>query len=38
MTGKEGELSWEARAEEVRFELLPKCNRGTISYTILPIV
>ena len=39
MPGREGELSWEARAEEVRFELLPKrCNRGTISYTILPVV
>ena len=26
-------LSWEARAEEVGFEVLPKrCNRGTISY------
>ena len=29
----EGELSWEARAEELSFEVLPKrCNRGTISY------
>ena len=26
-------LSWEARDEEVSFEVLPKrCNRGTISY------
>ena len=26
-------LSWEARAEEVGFEVLPKsCNRGTVSY------
>ena len=24
MTGKEGRLSWEARAEEVSFEVLPK--------------
>ena len=33
MTGREGRLSWEARAEEVSFEVLPKrCNRGTISY------
>ena len=33
MTGREGRLSWEARNEEVRFEVLPKrCNRGTISY------
>ena len=29
----EGKLSWEARAEEVSFEVLPKrCNRETISY------
>ena len=33
VTGREGRLSWEARAEEVSFEVLPKrCNRGTISY------
>ena len=33
MTGREGRLSWEARAEEVSFEVLPKrYNRGTISY------
>ena len=33
MTGREGRLSWEARAEEVSFKVLPKtCNRGTISY------
>ena len=33
MTGREGKLSWEARAEEVSFEVLPKrCNRGSISY------
>ena len=33
MTGREGKLSWEARAEEVSFKVLPKrCNRGTISY------
>ena len=33
MTGREGRLSWEARAEEVSFEVLPeRCNRGTISY------
>ena len=33
MTGREGRLSWEARAKEVSFEVLPKrCNRGTISY------
>ena len=33
MTGREGRLSWEARAEEVGFEVLPKrCNRGSISY------
>ena len=33
MTGREGRLSWEARAEEVSFEVLPKrCNRGTVSY------
>ena len=26
-------LSWETRAEEVGFEVLPKrCNRGTVSY------
>ena len=24
MTGREGKLSWEARAEEVSFEVLPK--------------
>ena len=31
--GREGRLSWAARAEEVSFEMLPKrCNRGTISY------
>ena len=29
----EGRKSWEARAEEVSFKVLPKrCNRGTISY------
>ena len=33
MTGREGRLSWEARAEEVSFEVLPKrCNGRTISY------
>ena len=33
MAGREGRLSWEARAEEVSFEVLPKrCNKGTISY------
>ena len=33
MTGMEGRLSWEARAEEVSFEVLPeRCNNGTISY------
>ena len=33
MTGREERLSWEARAEEVNFKVLPKrCNRGTISY------
>ena len=33
MTGREEKLSWEARAEEMSFEVLPKrCNRGTISY------
>ena len=33
MTGREEKLGWEARAEEVSFEVLPKrCNRGTISY------
>ena len=33
MTGREGKLSWEARAEEASFEVLPKrCNRRTISY------
>ena len=33
MTWREGKLSWEARAEEVSLEVLPKrCNRGTISY------
>ena len=30
---EEGRLSWEVKAEEVSFEVLPKrCNRGTISY------
>ena len=33
MTGREGKLSWEARAEEVSFNVLPKrYNRRTISY------
>ena len=33
MTGREGKLSWKARAEEVSFKVLPKrCNRRTISY------
>ena len=33
MTGMEGRLSWEARAEVVSFEVLPKrCKRGTICY------
>ena len=33
MTGREERLSYEARAEEVSFKVLPKrCNRGTISY------
>ena len=33
MTGREEKLSREARAEEVRFKVLPKrCNGGTISY------
>ena len=33
MTGREGRLSWEARAEELSFEVLPKrCNTGIISY------
>ena len=33
MTGREGKLSWEARAEDVSFKVLPKrCNRGTVSY------
>ena len=33
MTGREGKLSWEDRAEEVSFEVLPKrCNRRTVSY------
>ena len=33
MTGREEKLSWEARAEEVSSEVLPKrCNRGTNSY------
>ena len=33
VTGREGKLSWEARAEKVSFEVLPKrCNRRTISY------
>ena len=33
VTGREERLSWEARAEEVRFKVFPKrCNRGTISY------
>ena len=35
----EGKLNWEARAEEVSFEVLPKrCNRGTISYMEREIV
>ena len=34
VTGREGELSWEARAEEVSFEVLPKrCNRSPIYYS-----
>ena len=34
VTGREETLNWEARAEQVSFEVLPKrCNRGTISYT-----
>ena len=33
MTGREEKLSWEARAEEASFDVLPKrCNRGTIYY------
>ena len=33
MTGREGNLSWEAQTEEVSFEVLPiRCNRGTIYY------
>ena len=33
MAGREDKLSWEAKAEEVSFEVLPlRCNRGTISY------
>ena len=33
MTGREEKLSWETRAEEVSFKVLPKrCNRGTIYY------
>ena len=33
MTRREGKLSWEARAEEASFKVLPKrCNRRTISY------
>ena len=33
VTGREEKLSWEARAEEVGFEVLPKrCNRGSVSY------
>ena len=33
MTGREEKLSWETRAEEVSFEVLPKrYNRETISY------
>ena len=33
MTGREEKPSWEARAEEVGFEVPPKrCNGGTISY------
>ena len=33
MTGREEKLSWEARAEQVNFEVLPKrCYRGTISF------
>ena len=39
MTGREEKVSWEARAEEVSFEVLPKrCNRGTISYVEKEIV
>ena len=33
VTGREERLSWEARAKEVSFMVLPKrCNRGTIFY------
>ena len=33
MTRREGKPSWEARAEEASFKVLPKrCNRRTISY------
>ena len=33
VTVREERLSWEARAEEVSFKVLPKrCNRGTVSY------
>ena len=33
MTEREEKLCWEASAEEVSFEVLPKrCNRRTISY------
>ena len=33
MTRREEKLSWETRAEEVGFEVLPKrCNRGTVTY------
>ena len=33
MAGRDEKLSWEARAEEVGFEVLPKrCTRGTVSY------
>ena len=33
MTRREERISWEARAEEVSFKVLPKtCNRGIVSY------
>ena len=33
MTGREEKLSWEARAEEMSYEVIPeRSNRGTISY------
>ena len=33
MTRREGRPSWEARAQEMSFQVLPKrCYRGTISY------